>query len=116
MDLFLSPDVIDLAGGDCKNEEGDDHDEEPAAAAAALGDFDSFLLGRDDIVIDLAGGDNKSEEGDDHEEAPAADALVGDFDSFLLGRDDISFIYSHQEEVFTESVLDQTKSIQGRGG
>ena len=61
MDLFLSPDVIDLAGGDCnKGEEGDDHDEEPAAAAA-----------------------------------------LGDFDSFLLGRDDISFIYSHQEEVFT---------------
>ena len=72
MDLFLSPDVIDLAAGDCKGDESDDH-EEPAAA------------------------------------------VLGDFDSFLLGRDDISFICS-QEEVFKESVLDQTKSIQGGGG
>ena len=64
MDLFLSPDVIDLAGGDCKGEEGDDHDKEADAAAA-----------------------------------------LGDFDSFLLGRDDISFIYSHQEQVFKQRVF-----------
>ena len=72
MDLFLSPDAIDLAADDVIGEESDDH-EEPAAA------------------------------------------VLGDFDSFLLGRDDISFICS-QEEVFKESVLDQTKSIQGGGG
>ena len=41
MDLFLSPDVLDLTG-DVKIEESDDEE-------AAVGDFDSFLLGRDDI-------------------------------------------------------------------
>ena len=41
MDLFLSSDVLDLAG-DVKSETSEDKE-------AAVGDFDSFLLGRDDI-------------------------------------------------------------------
>ena len=41
MDLFLSPEVPDLTG-DGKSEESDDEE-------AAVGDFDSLLLGRDDI-------------------------------------------------------------------
>ena len=41
MDLFLSSDVLDLTG-DVKSEESEDEE-------AAVGDFDSFLLGRDDI-------------------------------------------------------------------
>ena len=41
MDLFLSPDVLDVTG-DVKREESEDEE-------AAFGDFDSFLLGRDDI-------------------------------------------------------------------
>ena len=41
MDLFLSPDVIDLSEDD-RVEEGDDGEQ-------AVDDFDTFLLGRDDI-------------------------------------------------------------------
>ena len=41
MDLFLAPDVIDLSEDDRK-EEGDDGEQ-------AVDDFDTFLLGRDDI-------------------------------------------------------------------
>ena len=41
MDLFLAPDVIDLSEDD-RVEEGDDG-EQP------VDDFDTFLLGRDDI-------------------------------------------------------------------
>ena len=41
MDLFLSPDVLDLTR-DVQSEESEDEE-------AAVGDFDSFLLGRDDI-------------------------------------------------------------------
>ena len=41
MDLFLSSDVLDLTG-DVKREESEDEE-------ATVGDFDSFLLGRDDI-------------------------------------------------------------------
>ena len=41
MDLFLAPDVIDLSEDD-RVEEGDDGEQ-------AVDDFDTFLLGRDDI-------------------------------------------------------------------
>ena len=41
MDLFLSSDVIDLSEDD-RVEEGDDGEQ-------AVDDFDTFLLGRDDI-------------------------------------------------------------------
>ena len=41
MDLFLAPDVIDLSEAD-RVEEGDDGEQ-------AVDDFDTFLLGRDDI-------------------------------------------------------------------
>ena len=43
MDLFLSSDVVDLSEDD-RVEEGDDGDGEHA-----VDDFDTFLLGRDDI-------------------------------------------------------------------
>ena len=41
MDLFLSSDVVDLSEDD-RVEEGDDGEQ-------AVDDFDTFLLGRDDI-------------------------------------------------------------------
>ena len=41
MDLFLAPDVVDLSEDD-RVEEGDDGEQ-------AVDDFDTFLLGRDDI-------------------------------------------------------------------
>ena len=53
MDLFLAPDVVDLSEDD-RVEEGDDGEQ-------AVDDFDTFLLGRDDINFICSQGKVSSE-------------------------------------------------------